>query len=150
MKTVFDKETREGLINRINALRDTSSPQWGNMNVYQMVKHCVRWEEMVHENKKYKRPFIGWLLGKFFLKKELKDESPMRKNNPTIPELRIMERSGDLAAEKARWVSFMNHYADYSYPDYSFIHPFFGKMTREQIGYQAYKHTDHHLRQFNC
>lgn len=31
-----------------------------------------------------------------------------------------------------------------------FMHPFFGKITREQIGYLAYKHDDHHLRQFNA
>ena len=30
-----------------------------------------------------------------------------------------------------------------------FVHWFFGKMTREQIGQLVYKHTDHHLRQFN-
>jgi len=29
------------------------------------------------------------------------------------------------------------------------MHPFFGKMTKEQVGYLAYKHTDHHLWQFN-
>jgi len=43
----------------------------------------------------------------------------------------------------------INEYSAYSFPDYSFVHPFFGKMTKEQIGYHAYKHIDHHLRQFN-
>ncbi|MDZ7606591.1 MAG: DUF1569 domain-containing protein [Cyclobacteriaceae bacterium] len=30
------------------------------------------------------------------------------------------------------------------------VHPFFGKMSREQIGQLSYKHLDHHLRQFNA
>jgi hypothetical protein len=37
-------------------------------------------------------------------------------------------------------------YANYSNP--GFVHDFFGKMTDEQIGIFAYKHADHHLRQF--
>jgi hypothetical protein len=150
MKTVFDQGTREQLIIRINSLNENSLAQWGRMNVFQMLKHCTRWEEMIHHNKRYKRPFIGLLLGKVFLKNEMKDERPMRRNSPTIPELRITETSGDIESEKRKWVSLINGYAHYSIPDKSFIHPFFGRMTKEQIGYHAYKHTDHHLRQFNC
>jgi hypothetical protein len=105
---------------------------------------------MILRNKKYKRVFIGLFLGKFFLKKEMRDDSPMRQNNPTIPELKIKETNGDIESEKRKWISLINEYSVYSFPDYSFVHPFFGKMTKEQIGYHAYKHTDHHLRQFNC
>ncbi|MBO9699073.1 MAG: DinB family protein [Sporocytophaga sp.] len=149
MKTVFEKSTRDELIQRINSLSQDSKANWGKMNIYQMLKHCVLWEEMVLQNKRYKRPFIGLLLGRFMLKNELKDR-PMRRNNPTIPELMISETFGDFAQEKARWISHLNKYESYKYPDNSFIHPFFGKMTKEQIGYQAYKHSDHHLRQFGA
>ena len=84
------------------------------------------------------------------LKNEVKDDRPMRQNNPTIPELRIKETNGDIESEKTKWLSLVNEYGRYSLPDNSFVHPFFGRMTREQIGYHAYKHTDHHLRQFSC
>ena len=150
MKTVFDQTTRDELTGRILMLHEKSIAQWGRMNVYQMLRHCVLWDEMILRNKIYKRQFIGLLLGKVMLKNDLKDESPMRKNNPTIPELRILETSGDISREKMKWVSLINEYSQYSFPDHSFTHPFFGKMTRQQIGYHAYKHTDHHLRQFNC
>ena len=84
------------------------------------------------------------------LKSILKDEKPIGRNAPTIPELRIylIATHGDVSAEKAKWISFIEAYAHYSNPE--FEHSFFGKMTEEQIGYMAYKHTDHHLRQFNC
>ena len=150
MRTIFDQSTRDELIKRINTLTETSQAQWGKMNAYQMLRHCSLWEEMILRNKKYHRAFVGLFLGKMFLRNELKDDSPMRRNNPTIPALRIKETKGNMDSEKRKWVSLINEYADYSYPDNSFVHPFFGKMTKEQIGYHAYKHTDHHLRQFDC
>ncbi len=148
MKTVFDKATREELVKRINTLDESRKAQWGKMNVNQMLTHAALWDEMVIRNKKYKRPLIGVLLGGLFLKKELKDDRPMRHNNPTIPDLEIKEVSGDVATLKKRWISMINEYGMYSFPDHSFVHPFFGKMTKEQVGHFAYKHTDHHLRQF--
>ncbi len=150
MNTIFEKSTRDKLISRINALNENSTAQWGKMNVYQMLRHCTLWDEMILRNKKYKRAFIGLVLGKIFLKKEMRDDSPMRQNNPTIPELTIKETNGNIESEKRKWISLIGEYSAYSFPDYSFVHPFFGKMTKEQIGYHAYKHTDHHLRQFNC
>ncbi|WP_028978672.1 DUF1569 domain-containing protein [Sporocytophaga myxococcoides] len=147
MKSVFEKATREELIQRINSLGHNNKAKWGKMNVYQMLKHCALWEEMVLFNRRYKRPFTGLLLGRFFLKNEMKGK-PMRPNNPTIPELMVRDTSGDIAKEKSRWISLIQMYESYNFPDNSFIHPFFGKMTKEQIGYHAYKHSDHHLRQF--
>ena len=105
---------------------------------------------MILQNKKYNRVFIGLLFGKIFLKNELKDDRPMRQNNPTIPALVIKETDGDIESAKTKWVGLIKLYSHYSFPDFSFVHPFFGKMTREQIGYHAYKHADHHLRQFGC
>jgi len=87
------------------------------------------------------------LFGKIALKNILKDEKPLRRNTPTLREFRIQEKDGDVRSEKAKWITLIEGYAHFSKQD--FIHPFFGKMTKEQIGYLAYKHSDHHLRQFN-
>jgi hypothetical protein len=149
MKTIFDKSTRDELTKRINTLSEKNVAQWGKMNIYQMIKHCTLWEEMILRNKKYKRAFVGLLLGRILLKNELKDDRPMRQNNPTIPALIITETEGDVALLKKKWLALMDEYSNYALPDNSFVHPFFGKMTRAQIGCHAYKHTDHHLRQFN-
>ena len=147
MKTVFDKSTRDELIGRINLLNENNTAAWGKMNLYQALKHCTLWDEWVQSGKNNKQVFIGRLFGKMALKKVLKDESPLDRNTPTLPELRIKETGGDIAAEKRKWVALINEYAHFSNPD--FIHTFFGKMTREQVGQMAYKHADHHLRQFN-
>jgi hypothetical protein len=147
MKTVFDKITRGELINRINTLNENSTAQWGKMNVCQMLKHCVMVDEMFLGKKQYKRIFLGRLIGKMALKNMLKDETPIGKNAPTKSDFMIVETNGDLPFEKKKWTGLIQEYADFSNSD--FEHWFFGKMTKEQIGYFAYKHTDHHLRQFN-
>ncbi|HEY8937364.1 MAG TPA: DUF1569 domain-containing protein [Cyclobacteriaceae bacterium] len=147
MKTIFDKATREELIKRINTLNETSTAQWGEMNIYQMLKHCRLWEEMIQGRIKCKRVFIGRLIGKMALKSSLKDDKPMMRNAVTSPELKVTEISGDIASEKTKWIALLEEHAHFSNDE--FVHPFFGKMTKEQVGYHAYKHIDHHLRQFN-
>ena len=52
MKIIFDKTTRDELISRISALNENSTPQWGRMNIYQMLKHCTLAEEMFLGKKK--------------------------------------------------------------------------------------------------
>ena len=146
MKTVFDKATRDELVRRIHTLDQNSAAQWGKMTIYQMLKHCALWEEMALGRQTYKRAFIGRIFGKMVLKGLLKDESTLKRNTPTIPEFRI-RGNGDVIAERTKWIALIEEYGHFSNPD--LIHPFFGKLTREQIGYLAYKHIDHHLRQFN-
>jgi hypothetical protein len=146
MKTIFDKATRDELTNRINILNDNSIPQWGKMNVYQMLKHCTLCEEMYLGKIKYKRAFLGRLFGKMALKNLLKDDSPLKQNSPTSAEFEVKEINGNASAEKRKWISLIQEYANYT--NNNFVHWFFGKMTKEQVGYFVYKHTDHHLRQF--
>lgn len=148
MKSIWDADVREEVTSRIRSLDDETKGRWGKMNVFQMLRHCILWDEMVLNNVRYKRPLIGILFGQFFLKKELSGDAPMRKNSPTIPDLIIRETSGNVAAEKQAWIALVNAYANYTLADYAFVHPFFGKMTREQLGRFVYRHTDHHLKQF--
>lgn len=146
MKTIFDDATREELIGRITTLNQESSAQWGKMNVYQMIKHCSLWEQMILNNIPYPRVFAGRIFGRMVIKAVLKDDAPLRRNSPTIAPLKVTG-DGDMTAEKNNWISLIQSYPEKA-PS-TFIHPFFGKMTREQVGQLVYKHIDHHLRQFN-
>ena len=146
MKTILDKLTRDGLVARINSLTENSTAEWGEMTVCQMLKHCILAEGMYRGENKYPRMFLGRLIGKVALKGLLKDDAPMRRNSPTIPHFKISETGGDVAAEKKKWIALINDYQRFNNPD--FAHPFFGKMTEEQVGILVYKHADHHLRQF--
>jgi hypothetical protein len=145
MKSVFEKATREELIHRINLLNEHSTPQWGKMNVSQMLRHCTQWDEMALGKTKYKQSFIGKLFGKIALKDMMKDQ-PMKKNLPTVPVFKI-KGNADVDEEKRKWVKLLDEYGHFSGD--GFIHPFFGTMTKDQTGIMVYKHADHHLRQFN-
>jgi len=147
MKTVFDQTTRQELIGRINTLNENSRAAWGKMNVYQALKHCTLWDEWIQNGKNNKQVFIGRLFGKIALKKMLRDAGPVSRNMPTLPGLVVKETTGDIVSEKEQWIALINGYAHFS--NSGFIHPFFGKMTKDQVGQMAYKHADHHLRQFN-
>ena len=57
METIFDKVTRDNLIGRINLLDENSKAQWGKMNIYQMLKHCTVYEEMMLGKNVYQRVF---------------------------------------------------------------------------------------------
>ena len=148
MISVFDTATRDELTSRLTTLNENSAAQWGKMNVYQALKHCTLWDEWVQSGKINKQAFIGRLFGQMALKKLTKDDAPLGRNTPTLPELRIKETTGDIPSEKMKWVALINGYAHFSNP--VFFHSFFGKMTKEQVGLLAYKHADHHLRQFGC
>lgn len=145
MKTIFDPKTVSELVSRINSLQANSQAQWGKMNTYQMLKHCTLSEEMFQGKKAYKRLFIGKLFGSMALTGILKNENPMKINQPTHPEMKITG-TGNCENERAKWIELLQGYTFFS--NNNFIHPFFGKMTTEQIGNYVYKHTDHHLRQF--
>ena len=148
MKSIFNSITRDEIVQRINSLNESNTAQWGKMNVYQMVRHCVLCEEMYLGKTKYKRAFIGRLFGKMGLKNLLKDDMPLKHNSPTSAAFKITQVSGNVNAEKENWIALIKEYEHYS--NEPFIHWFFGKMTQEEIGYFVYKHSDHHLRQFNC
>lgn len=145
MKSIFDNIVRDELIERIKTLSENSNAQWGKMNVSQMVKHCAQWDEMALGKKKYRQSLLGKLIGKIALKDMMKDE-PVKKNLPTLSSFKIKENP-DFAEEKGKWLRLIDQYNQLSGD--GFIHPFFGALTKEQTGYIAYKHINHHLRQFN-
>lgn len=145
MKTIFDHHVLAELIGRIVALPIPGKANWGKMDTYQMLKHCTMNEEIFLGQRQYSRLFAGRLFGKMALRQMLKDEQPLKKNQPTHPELKIVS-TGDIEREKQRWIKLLEEYKNYTFT--GFMHPFFGKMSRAEIGRFVYKHTDHHLRQF--
>jgi hypothetical protein len=148
MKTVFDAETRDELTRRIELLNENSSAAWGRMNVYRMVKHCTIWNAWMlgTERFEYRQAFFGKIFGKLALRNNTKDDRPIGKGMPAGKSFLAKEQSGDLELEKSLLAKQIADYGHFS--NDRFIHDFFGKMTKEQIGIFVYKHHDHHLRQF--
>lgn len=147
MKSIMDPSAREELVSRIRTLGERNEAQWGKMNVYQMVRHCALCEELYLGKTRHKRAFIGRLFGRIGLKNILAEDKDFPKSAPTSEMFKVKEADGNLEAEKERWIALLDEYQ--TYPD-SYVHWFFGKMTREQVGFFVYKHNDHHLRQFGA
>lgn len=149
MKTIFDRTAREELMERISSLTQKNTPQWGKMNLYQMIKHCTVWNDWILGNGQhtYKQEFLGKIFGKITLKGLMKNDKPMGKNSPA-GSFTIKEANGDIEQQKKIWLQQIAAYGSFSNPE--FIHDFFGKMKAEEIGVFVYKHMDHHLRQFNA
>ena len=145
MKSIFDKTTRAELVTRIANLNENSKAEWGKMTVSQMMKHCSLWDEMALGKKHYKQSFLGKLFGKMALKGMMKDE-PIKKDLPTVSSFKITGIT-NFNEEKKCWLKLLDEYDDFEGD--GIIHPFFGKITKLQVGLLAYKHTDHHLKQFN-
>lgn len=146
MKSIFDSSAQEELKSRIKNLTDNHKPLWGKMTAYQMAKHCTLCDDMMHGKIKLKRVFIGRLIGRMILKKTIRDAKPFAQNAPTAPILKTTSDSGNIETQKQIWIQSIDAYNNFT--NHSFVHPFFGSMSKEEIGIFVYKHVDHHLRQF--
>lgn len=147
MKSIFDKADRDSVIGRIDLLSESVWPIWGTMTVAQMCKHCAICEEYYFGNIKKGRSFLGRLVGKMAIKAILKDdESGINKNAPTAPVFLVKDSGLNFEQERTNWKRLISRYETYQKD--SFIHWFFGKMSKEQLGQFIYKHSDHHLKQF--
>ena len=113
-----------------------------------MATHCCIWDSWVLGKTEiaYKQSLVGKIVGKMVLRNIIKDEKPLDKNIPTSDAFKVEGKNGDLEERKSQWIDLITDYRGFSNDE--FIHDFFGKMTKEQIGILAYKHSDHHLRQF--
>lgn len=145
MSTIFEMSAVELFVKRIHQLSSSNQAHWGKMNVAQMVQHCSKADEGLLGKRTFPRLFVGRLFGGMILKQIMNPDKPMKKNMPTHPELKKFT-SSDFETDKSKWIELLQEYSLFS--NQNILHPFFGKMTRDQVGKFVYKHTDHHLRQF--
>lgn len=144
-KSLSNARVRQELLDRLERLAPDTTPLWGRMTAPQMLAHLAGWMLMARGELKtaprnlplryplLKQLIIYWL--------------PFLKGVPTAPELKSRKPS-DWAIEQAavrkhiQW--FENPDPKATWPE----HPAFGKMTPKAWCVLAYRHTDHHLRQF--
>lgn len=148
MKTIFDKETCEELLTRLNNLSPECERQWGKMSCAQMMEHTARVLEMATSDAQpIKQIFLGKLLA-WMVKGQFLGEKPFRKNAPTGPDYRIKDEP-ELEATRERLKQMIIRFHDRGAEGLDGnVHPFFGALTGKQWGETQYKHVDHHLRQF--
>lgn len=147
MKSIFHLNNNEEVIERINSLDANKKPLWGTMSVAQMVRHCILCEQYYQGTIKVKRSLKGRIYGSKAIKEILKDDTTsFGKNAPTRSVFKVNEDIQDLESEKQYWKLLIKKYE--TFHDTEFIHWYFGKMSKNQLGQFIYKHCDHHLKQF--
>ena len=148
MKNFFDPGAGQQFKDRPERLRPDSERQWGKMNSPQMVAHLCKSMQQAMGEVVPPRIFLGRIIGHFLKPFVLGNDSPMKRNSPTVPGFAIPD-DRDLTDERRQ----LYRLIDRSFaigPTSCTTHPhsFFGKLTAEQWGILMYKHFDHHLRQF--
>ncbi|MDT0558403.1 DUF1569 domain-containing protein [Ichthyenterobacterium sp. W332] len=145
MTSFFDKGTFEELNRRIDALNKNHKPQWGKMDVAQMLWHCQGPLNIILNHNDYNlKP--NWLVKTFF-KKTMYSDKLWRKNLPTISVFKSSE-SKDFENERRKLLDLVQELNTHKDRNTWQPHPVFGKLTKAQWGKMQYKHLDHHLRQF--
>jgi len=148
MTNLFEKETFDHLIERLEKLKPDAARQWGKMNISQMLAHCAEAFEVSTGKRDVKRLFIGKLLGRFF-KKDYVSNNPLPMGSPTHPSFVIKEER-EFNKEKERLKNFIIQFHTGGKEKVTRAdHAFFGKLTPEEWSKAMYKHLDHHFRQFN-
>lgn len=147
----FDHGARD-LLARLRRLTPHTTPQWGQMNVAQMLAHCCKPFETVYDPE-YERenPKPGAILG-FILKTIAKPlvvgETPYRKNGRTAPSF-VVADAREFEAERERLAAFIERaHAEGAAAFEGRESHSFGPLTARQWSTMFQKHTDHHLTQF--
>ena len=74
-----------GVVSRINALTADSVPQWGRMNVAQMLAHCAEVQEVLNGKKLKSTPLLLRIV-KGMIRKAVVNEVPYKRNSGTHPQ----------------------------------------------------------------
>jgi len=149
MKNLFERESVDEIISRIDKLQPTSERQWGKMDAAQMLAHCSAAMDMASGRLNLPRAFIGRLLAPF-VKSIYTNEKPFSRNSPTAKEL-VFSNPMDFFREQEQLRTKVRQFHEGGEAKCTrHPHPFFGPLIPQEWGRGMYKHLDHHLRQFGA
>lgn len=147
LKNLFEQETVDEVISRLDKLEASSERQWGKMDTAQMMAHCSITMDIASGALNLPRMFIGRIIGPF-AKSIYTNEKPFSKNGPTGKEL-VVAGSRDFAREREQLKVRIRQFCEAGEARCTrHPHPFFGSLTPHAWSRGMYKHLDHHLRQF--
>ena len=97
--------------------------------MYQMLKHCTVWDEWIQGKGTYKytQSFLSLIFGKLALKSTVNNDRPIKKNMPA-GDLKVKETTGDVEAQKKKWIASILDYQNFSNP--GFVHDFWSNVKR--------------------
>ena len=148
MKSVFNPADVTDLIMRIDKLTPQTHPQWGKMNVQQMLAHCNVSYEFVYTDKHPKPNALVKFMLKAFVKDKVCGPKPYKHNTPTAPAF-IIKDERKFETEKANLIGYLHKTQELgeAYFDNK-ESASFGRLSTGEWNTMFYKHLDHHLTQF--
>ncbi len=150
MKSLFETETQQLILKRIENLNEQTQANWGKMDVAQMLTHCQKPLEVANGTLQLntKIGFAKKLMFKLF-KSTMYNDKPWQKNLGTVREFRITDPQ-EFKTQKDKLIQVINEFSQLKEKTNWPTHPLFGDFTTEQWGKMQYKHLDHHLTQFGA
>ncbi len=146
MPTLADGPTRAATVQRIQRLAPDTTPSWGQLRAPQMLAHCADALRMAYGDLPCAAKDVP--LARFAPVKWLMlHVIPFPKGAPTAREL----LSRDPAAwgdEREAIVELVERFGREQSRAVWPAHPLFGPLSGAEWGTLAWKHLDHHLRQF--
>lgn len=149
MRSLFEAEAHQDILDRLHSLTPESTGKWGTMDVAQMLKHVNTTMKIATGEVTLARPpwYKKVMFGLF--KSMLYNDRPWKQNLPTAPELKVASTE-DFEQEKKALLESIGKFMALPFNGGKMNHPVFGDFTKEQWGKMQYKHLDHHLRQFGA
>ena len=144
-KSLADQSVRNEMLDRLERLSPDATPRWGRMSSAQMLAHLADWMAMAEGSLAV--PSMRMIVRYPPLKQLAIYWLPFPKNVMTAPELRTRKArdwSIGLETVRQRLEGFDAVARRVGWPH----HPAFGRMTRRAWCVFAYRHMDHHFRQF--
>ena len=148
MSTMTHTADREALIARFQRLSPDATAAWGRMSAPQMLAHCADALRMGLGDLPVK-PKNASLPRMAVVKWLFLNVLPFPKSAPTAKEL-ISRAPEAWEVERAHLIALMKRAGGDDARTVRAEHPLFGPLTRAQWGQLAWKHLDHHLRQFGA
>ena len=146
VRSLHSPEVREGIIRRLDALTPESRGRWGRLTVGQMVCHLADVYEDLFDARGFVFPGKP-LLRSFPLKHLALYVLPFPRGvkvTRAVFKTAPSDFAGDVEHAKRCTADFAERAGRNGWPG----HPYFGPLSSREWGVFAYKHADHHLRQF--
>ncbi len=148
LPNIFHKIETDKIIQRINNLTPDSRPNWGRMNVAQMLAHCNVTYEMIYENIHPKPNALMRIILKLLVKNKVVSETAYKQNSPTAPQF-IKKETHNFETEKKRLIGYITKTQQLGEAHFDNKESLsFGPLTKTEWNNMLYKHLHHHFSQF--
>ncbi|MDX2191835.1 MAG: DUF1569 domain-containing protein [Gemmatimonadales bacterium] len=146
LPTLLDTDARRAIAARTQRLTAADGALWGTMDPPRMLAHLVDSFRMAYgelpvtpkDMPLARLAPVRWLILRVL---------PMPRNAPTVRE--IVERPArGLEEERVAFLALLERFPTHPFDTVPTAHPLFGPLSRDDWGTLAWKHIDHHLRQF--